>query len=132
MGVDESAAPVGGGSPIRVQGRLRGRAGLRRRRTEPPRGSAASARSRQGMSNPEHRSATARLVIDTLDLRSTVRMTVAVTLALWAIVFVGLIALYLLGLVSGGLGGVEGFIASIGFSGFRFTIIPFIVAFIVV
>jgi hypothetical protein len=44
---------------------------------------------------------------------------------------VGLVALYLLGLVSGGLGGVEGFIASLGFTGFRFTILPFIVAFVV-
>ena len=46
----------------------------------------------------------------------------------WAILLVGLVALYLLGLVSGGLGGVEGFIASLGFTGFRFTILPFIVA----
>jgi hypothetical protein len=40
--------------------------------------------------------------------------------------------LYLVGLVSGGLGGVEGFIASLGFTGFRFTILPFIVAFLVI
>jgi hypothetical protein len=62
---------------------------------------------------------------------SVVRVTVAISLSVFAIVLVGLVALYLLGLVSGGLGGVEGFIASLGFTGFRFTILPFILAFVV-
>lgn len=62
---------------------------------------------------------------------SVVRVAVAISLSIFAIVLVGLVALYLLGLVSGGLGGVEGFIASLGFTGFRFTILPFIVAFVV-
>jgi hypothetical protein len=71
---------------------------------------------------------TERREVRSIDLRSTVRVVFAVSLCLWAIVLVGLVALYLLGLVSGGLGGVEGFIASLGFTGFQFTIIPFIVA----
>jgi len=69
-----------------------------------------------------------RREVKTIDLRSTVRVVFAVSLCFWAILLVGLVALYLLGLVSGGLGGVEGFIASLGFTGFRFTILPFIVA----
>jgi len=73
-----------------------------------------------------------RRVVETLDLRSAVRAAIAVSLALWAIAFVAIIALYVLGLVSGGLGGVEGLIASFGFSGFRFTILPFLVAFIAI
>jgi hypothetical protein len=62
---------------------------------------------------------------------SVVRVAVAISLSIFGIVLVGLLALYVLGLVSGGLGGVEGFIASLGFTGFRFTILPFILAFIV-
>ena len=60
------------------------------------------------------------------------RVTFVVTLWIFAIVLVGMVALYLLGLVSGGLGGVEGFIASLGFTGFRFTILPFLLVFVVV
>lgn len=59
------------------------------------------------------------------------KVTFFLTLCLFAIALVGLVALYLLGLVSGGLGGVEGFIASLGFTAFRFTIVPFILAFVV-
>jgi hypothetical protein len=73
-----------------------------------------------------------RRVIRSINVGSAVRMSFALTASFWAIVLVGLIALYLLGLVSGGLGGVEGFIASLGFTGFRFTILPFALAFIVV
>lgn len=73
-----------------------------------------------------------RRVVETLDLRSVVRMVVAISLALWAIAFVAILALYILGLVSGGLGGVEGLIASFGFTGFRFTILPFFVAFVAI
>jgi hypothetical protein len=70
--------------------------------------------------------------IRSIDVGSVVRMTFVLTLCVFAIALVGLVALYLLGLVSGGLGGVEGFIASLGFSGFRFTILPFVLAFVVV
>jgi hypothetical protein len=73
-----------------------------------------------------------RRIIRSIDVGSAVRVTFAVSLCMWAIVLVGFIALYLLGLVSGGLGGVEGFIASLGFTGFRFTILPFVVAFAVI
>jgi len=73
-----------------------------------------------------------RRVVETLDLRSVVRIAVAISLALWAIAVVAIVALYILGLVSGGLGGVEGLIASFGFTGFRFTILPFLVAIVAV
>jgi hypothetical protein len=58
-----------------------------------------------------------------------VRMTFAVALSLWAILLVGFVALYVLGLGSGGLGGVEGFIASLGITGFRLNIAVFVLAF---
>jgi hypothetical protein len=71
-------------------------------------------------------------VVETLDLRSVVRIVIAVSLSLWAIALVTIVALYILGLVSGGLGGVEGLIASFGFTGFRLSILPFLVAFIAI
>jgi hypothetical protein len=75
---------------------------------------------------------TTKREIRSVDVGSVVRVTFVLTLCAFAIALVGLVALYLLGLVSGGLGGVEGFIASLGFSGFRFTIVPFVLAFVVV
>ena len=72
-----------------------------------------------------------RRVIRSVDVGSAVRMAFALSVCFWAIVLVGLVALFLLGLVSGGLGGVEGFIASLGFTGFRFSILPFALVFIV-
>ena len=71
-------------------------------------------------------------IIRSVDVGSAVRVTLVVSLSMWAIVLVGLVALYLVGLVSGGLGGAEGFIASLGFTGFRFTILPFVAAFVMV
>jgi hypothetical protein len=71
-------------------------------------------------------------VIRSIEPLSAARVVLVLSLSIWAIVLVGLIALYLLGLVSGGLGGVEGLIASLGFTGFRFTILPFIAAFVMV
>ncbi len=73
-----------------------------------------------------------RREIRSVDVGSVFKVTFVLTLCLFAIALVGLVALYLLGLVSGGLGGVEGFIASLGFSGFRFTILPFVLAFVLV
>jgi hypothetical protein len=69
-------------------------------------------------------------VVETLDLRSVVRAVVAIMLALWGVALVAIVALYILGLVSGGLGGVEGLVASFGFTGFRFAIVPFLLGFI--
>lgn len=74
----------------------------------------------------------AKREITRVDVGSIVRVAVVLSVAVWGIVLVGLIALYLLGLVSGGLGGVEGLIASLGFTGFRFAILPFALAFVVV
>ena len=72
-----------------------------------------------------------RRIVRSIEVRSAVRMAFALSACFWAIVLVGLLALYLLGLVSGGLGGVEGFIASLGFTGFRLSILPFALAFVV-
>jgi hypothetical protein len=73
-----------------------------------------------------------RRVVTSIDVGSVFRVTFALALAVWGIVFVGVVALYLLGLVSGGLGGIEGFIASLGFTGFRLSILPFLAALILV
>jgi hypothetical protein len=73
-----------------------------------------------------------RRIVRSVNVRSAARTGFALAAALWAIAFVGLVALYLLGLVSGGLGGVEGFIASLGFAGFRLNILPFLALFLVV
>ena len=73
-----------------------------------------------------------RRVIRSIDIGSAIRVVFVLSVSVWAIILVGVVALYVLGLVSGGLGGVEGMIASLGFTGFRFTILPFILAFVVV
>ena len=73
-----------------------------------------------------------RRIIRSVDIGSVVRVVLVVSLSIWAIVLVGLVALYLIGLVSGGLGGAEGLIASLGFTGFRFAILPFVAAFVMV
>jgi hypothetical protein len=74
---------------------------------------------------------TERRVVRTVDVRSAARVAFGISLSIWGIAFVGLVSLYILGLVSGGLGGVEGFIASLGFTGFRLSILPFLAIFIV-
>jgi hypothetical protein len=73
-----------------------------------------------------------RRVVRRIVVRTVSRVAFAASLCVWGIAFVGLVALYVLGLVSGGLGGVEGFIASLGFTGFRLSILPFLGVFIVV
>ncbi|MGH2759936.1 MAG: DUF3566 domain-containing protein, partial [Actinomycetota bacterium] len=75
---------------------------------------------------------TERRVVRAVNVQTGVRMAFAMTLCVWAIGFVLVVALYILGLVSGGLGGVEGFIASLGFTGFRLAILPFLGAYILV
>jgi hypothetical protein len=66
------------------------------------------------------------MVVRSVDVVSVIRLTFSLGLVVWAVVLVGLVALYFVGLVSGGLGGVEGFIASLGFTGFRVAIVPFL------
>jgi hypothetical protein len=73
---------------------------------------------------------TERRVVRAVNVPTVVRVAFALTLCVWGIAFVGLVALYILGLVSGGLGGVEGFIASLGFTDFRLSILPFLAVFI--
>lgn len=72
-----------------------------------------------------------RRVVRSLNVRSVVRVAFVLSVCVWGIAFVGLVALYLLGLVSGGLGGVEGFIASLGFTDFRLSMITFLAVFVV-
>lgn len=73
-----------------------------------------------------------RKIVASVNVRSVARVALALALALWGIAFVGLVALFVLGLVSGGLGGVEGFIASLGFTGFRLSVLPFLAVFLAV
>jgi hypothetical protein len=72
-----------------------------------------------------------RRIVRSISVRSAARVVFGLSLCVWGIALVGLIALYVLGLVSGGLGGVEGFIASLGFTEFRLSILPFIGVFVV-
>jgi hypothetical protein len=71
-------------------------------------------------------------VVRSVGVRSVARVAFGLSLCVWAIGLIGLVALYILGLVSGGLGGVEGFIASLGFTDFRLSILPFIGVYIVI
>jgi hypothetical protein len=48
---------------------------------------------------------------------SIVRVVFWVSLALWAVLGVGLLALYVVGAAAGGLGGFRGFMTSLGLSG---------------
>ena len=73
-----------------------------------------------------------RRVVRRIVIGTVARAVFAISLCVWGIAFVGVVALYILGLVSGGLGGVEGFVASLGFTGFRLSILPFLGVFIVV
>jgi len=73
---------------------------------------------------------TERRVVRAVSVPTAVRVAFALTLCVCGIAFVGIVALYILGLVSGGLGGVEGFIASLGFTDFRLSILPFLAVFI--
>jgi hypothetical protein len=56
-------------------------------------------------------------VVYEIEVASAIRIGFALSLALWAVVGVGLVALYVVGAVAGGLGGFRGFLASLGLTG---------------
>ena len=56
-------------------------------------------------------------VVREVDVASVMRIVFWLSLCLWAVLGVGLIALYLVGAAAGGLGGFRGFMASLGLTG---------------
>lgn len=67
-----------------------------------------------------------------VNVRSATRMSFALSLCLWAVVGVGLVALYVVGAVGGGVGGFRGFLASLGLTGAWSNPVTFIPVFAVV
>ena len=65
-------------------------------------------------------------VVREVSVRSVVRLAFWLSLCLWAIAGVGLLALYLVGAAAGGLGGFRGFMASLGLTGIWVNPIAFI------
>jgi hypothetical protein len=57
---------------------------------------------------------------------SIVRIVFWVSLALWAVLGVGLLALYIVGAAAGGLGGFRGFMTSLGLSGLWLNPLTFV------
>lgn len=58
-----------------------------------------------------------RRVVREVRVRSVFRVVFWLSLSLWAIAGVGLVALYVVGAAAGGLGGFRGFMASLGLTG---------------
>jgi hypothetical protein len=56
-------------------------------------------------------------VVREVHVGSLARIVFWISLSLWAVAGVGLIALYLVGAAAGGLGGFRGFMASLGLTG---------------
>ena len=56
-------------------------------------------------------------VVREVNVWSVIRVVFWMSLCVWAVGGVGLIALYLVGAVAGGLGGFRGFMASLGLTG---------------
>ncbi|HVL80926.1 MAG TPA: DUF3566 domain-containing protein [Actinomycetota bacterium] len=76
-----------------------------------------------------------RRVVRHVDPRSAARVAFAISLTLAAVVLVGLFALYLLGLASGALRSVEGFIVSFGIvqdDQYRLSFLRFLPGFLIV
>jgi hypothetical protein len=68
-------------------------------------------------------------VVREVRIKSVVRIVFWLTLSLWAVVGVGLIALYIVGAAAGGLGGFRGFMASLGLTGLWVNPVTFIPVF---
>jgi hypothetical protein len=73
-----------------------------------------------------------RRVVREVDVSSVVRVAFALGLALGAVLLIGFVALYLLGLASGGVGGVERFFESLGYDDFSLNVVAVLAVFIVV
>ena len=67
-----------------------------------------------------------------VNVRSAARMGFALSLCLWAVAGVGLLALYGVGAVGGGVGGFRGFLASLGLTGIWSNPVTFVPVFAVV
>jgi hypothetical protein len=65
-------------------------------------------------------------------IRSIVRIVFWLTLCLWAVGGVGLVALYIVGAAAGGLGGFRGFMASLGLTGLWVNPLTFVPIFSVI
>lgn len=72
---------------------------------------------------------TGRRIVLEVGVASVVRVAFWLSLCLWAVVGVGLLALYGVGAVAGGLGGFRGFMASLGFTGVWVSPIAFVPVF---
>lgn len=70
-----------------------------------------------------------RRVVWEVGVGSVVRVAFWLSLSLWAVVGVGLVALYVVGAVAGGLGGFRGFMASLGLTGVWVSPIMFVPVF---
>ena len=78
---------------------------------------------------PPERTAAERRVVREVQVRSVVRIVFWLSLCVWAVVGVGLVALYLVGAAAGGLGGFRGLMASLGLTGVWVNPITFIPVF---
>ena len=65
-------------------------------------------------------------------IRSIVQIVFWLTLCLWAVAGVGLVALYIVGAAAGGLGGFRGFMASLGLTGLWVNPLMFVPVFSVI
>lgn len=70
-----------------------------------------------------------RRTIVEVGVTSVVRVAFSLSLSLWAVAGVGLLALYGIGAVAGGLGGFRGFVSTIGLGGVWVNPIVFVVVF---
>jgi hypothetical protein len=68
-------------------------------------------------------------VVREVRIRSVVRMVFWLSICLWAVGGVGLVALYIVGAAAGGLGGFRGLMASLGLTGVWVNPLTFIPVF---
>lgn len=73
-----------------------------------------------------------RRVVRQVEVSSVARVAFGLGLALSGVILVGLVALYLLGVASGGVTGVERFFESLGYEGFKLNVFAVLSIFIVV
>jgi hypothetical protein len=66
------------------------------------------------------------VVVREVRIVSIVRIVFWLSLALWAVLGVGLLALYIVGAAAGGLGGFRGFMTSLGLSGLWLNPLTFV------
>jgi hypothetical protein len=72
------------------------------------------------------RAETERRIVREVRVSSVVRIVFWLSLSLWAVAGVGLIALYIVGAAAGGLGGFRGFMGSLGLTGLWVSPVTFV------